>query len=177
MYFPNQNNFNNYGSSSSDSSESTLQSRIIQGIVDVIGIVITFIAFGLVYGLMVILFFFILKFLNTIIAIEKDPKIRYYTCDQSDVSYPYIADTVPFYAVGLFGVIGPIVVIILVEVYNAKLFPFQYSDKELSTRLRIFYIVIFHSLSLFIFGIAVTLLLTEIGKRWAGRLRPRKIKH
>lgn len=37
---------------------------------------------------------------------------------------------------------------------------------------RTFLIHFFHAMSLFIMGIAVTLLLTEIGKRWIGRLRP-----
>ena len=45
--------------------------------------------------------------------------------------------------------------------------------RTLKTRLREFGIIMFHTLSLFIFGVGMVLLLTEIGKRWAGRLRPR----
>lgn len=53
MYYPNAQS-NNFGSVSSDSSESTLRSRIVQGIVDFVGIIITFSAFAIVYGVMVI---------------------------------------------------------------------------------------------------------------------------
>lgn len=91
----------------------------------------------------------------------------------SDITFPYLPDTVPIYAVGLYGVIGPILIIILVEIYNSKLLTCQFEERSKRQRTRTFLICIFHSLSLFIFGIGMQLLLTEIGKRWAGRLRPR----
>lgn len=40
------------------------------------------------------------------------------------------------------------------------------------TRLRTFLIHVYHGLSLFMMGGGVTMCLTEIGKRWVGRLRP-----
>jgi phosphatidate phosphatase len=72
--------------------------------------------------------------------------------------------------VGLFGTAGPILFIILVEFLNASLLPCQ--KKKSSSRWRAFGICVFHSISLFALGISITLLLTEIGKRWIGRLRP-----
>lgn len=89
----------------------------------------------------------------------------------SDVSFPQKDDSVPFWAVGLYGVIGPVLVIIFVEILNAQLCPCQ-SSKNISfkNRLRKFGIFLFHALSLFVFGISITLLLTEIGKRWIGIL-------
>ena len=55
MYnFNNQNiNNQNFNQNSNDNSDSTLRSRIVQAVVDLIGIVISFSAFGLVYVLMV----------------------------------------------------------------------------------------------------------------------------
>ncbi|CAF0888758.1 unnamed protein product [Brachionus calyciflorus] len=102
------------------------------------------------------------------------PRIRYFTCDQSDVFMPFKEDTVPFWAVGIFATIGPLFFILIVELLNARLLPFQINKKNLSLRerRRKFFICTFHGISLFILGIAITLLLTEIGKKWVGRLRP-----
>jgi hypothetical protein len=87
----------------------------------------------------------------------------------SDISYPYLPDTVPFYAVGIYGILGPLIVILFVEIGNARLYPFQnrffLPYYEL---IRKFFVYLFHSVSLFIFGISIVLLLTEIGKRWIG---------
>ena len=90
----------------------------------------------------------------------------------SDISFPNLPDVIPFYAVGLYGVIGPIIAIVLVELFNSRVFSGQNSDKIKDSRLRQFGICVFHGISLFVFGISAVLLLTEIGKRWIGRLRP-----
>ena len=58
-------------SSSSSNHKSTNKHRIIQTIVDFIVIIIIFIVFGLVY-------------------VFQDPKINYFTCDQSDIFFPNI---------------------------------------------------------------------------------------
>lgn len=39
-----------------------------------------------------------------------------------------------------------------------------------------FGVCVYHALTLFAFGISITLLITEIGKRWLGRLRPHFIE-
>ena len=51
--------------------KSTNKHRIIQTIVDFVVIIIIFIIFGLVY-------------------LFQDPKINYFTCDQSDIFFPII---------------------------------------------------------------------------------------
>jgi hypothetical protein len=84
----------------------------------------------------------------------------------SDVSFPYLPDTVPLYVVGIYGTLGPIVIIILVELYNSKFTSCQSNDRPRRERFRVFLIIVFHSLSLFVFGIGIQLLLTEIGKRY-----------
>lgn len=87
----------------------------------------------------------------------------------SDVSFPYKSDTIKFWVVGIYGILGPLVVILFVELLNAKIFPFQNTNEEpFVLRLRSLGIYLFHSISLFIFGVSIVLLLTEIGKRWIG---------
>jgi hypothetical protein len=57
----------------------------------------------------------------------------------------------------------------VVELLNANFLPCQ---KEKRNRCRTFWIAFFHAISLFLLGLALVLTLTEIGKRWIGRLRP-----
>ena len=122
--------------------------RLVQTIFDLIIIITVFVIYGFVFLM--------------------DPKILYFTCDQSDVFFPYKSDTIPFWAVGIYCTIGPIIIIVSVEILNAKLLFFQ---KKKEGGFRSFLICLFHAISLFALGIAITLLLTEIGKRWIGRLR------
>jgi membrane-associated phospholipid phosphatase len=42
----------------------------------------------------------------------------------------------------------------------------------IGTKVKHYFIYIFHALSLFFMGGAITMILTENGKRWVGRLRP-----
>lgn len=128
-----------------------ISSRIMQFIVDLAVIIIIFIIFIFVY-------FFV------------DPKIRYMTCADSDIVFPYIANTVPFYAVGLFATIGPLLTILIVELLNLKILSCEARTSRRTCRT--YLICVFHAISLFALGVGITLLLTEIGKRWAGRLRP-----
>ncbi len=91
----------------------------------------------------------------------------------SDVSFPKSQDTIEIYVVGLYGTLLPLFLIILIEFYNADLFFWQNKTKtDRLGRFRKFGICIFHGLSLFLLGAAMCLLLTEIGKRTVGRLRP-----
>lgn len=135
--------------SHSPATHNYFRKRIIQTVVDLIVIIIIFIIFGLVYA------FF-------------PPKIRYFTCDQSDIFFPYKEDTIPFWSVGIYATIGPILFIIPVELLNAQMLPLQTKKHEMPRKLRIrkFFVCTFHALSLFALGIALTLCLTEIGKRW-----------
>lgn len=128
---------------------SSFRKRIIQSIIDVIVIILIFAIFILV-------------------LVFVDPRIRYMTCDESDIFYPDKPDTVPFWAVGIFATIGPILFIILVELINSRLFCCQYTEMAVSKadRRRKFLICWFHATSLFVLGISITLTLTEIGKRW-----------
>lgn len=154
----NNNNNNNNQAVDDDVStrESTNRKRIVQTLVDLFVIIIILVIFGLVYILL-------------------DPNIAYFQCNDTDIFYPYKKDTVAFWVVGIYGAIGPIIFIVLVELLNAKIINFcsdRPSNMNSRSKLRTFMICTFHSISLFLLGIAITLLLTEIGKRWVGRLRP-----
>lgn len=131
-------------------SYSTKVSRIIQIVFDLFIIIAVFAVFLFVYFLV-------------------EAKFRYFSCDESDIFYPYLEDTVPFWVVGIYGVLGPIIIIIGVEFLNGNFLWFQ---KEKTDRGRKFWISLYHALSLFVLGCAVVLCLTEIGKKWVGRLRP-----
>ena len=102
---------------------------------------------------------------------------NYFFCNDTDIFYPYKPDTVELYVVALFGVLGPVFFIILTELKNSRVIDVEAKCRELNRNVvkhkkRTFFICLFHALSIFALGIAVTLLITEIGKRWIGRLRP-----
>jgi phosphatidate phosphatase len=135
--------------------ESTKRKRIAQSIIDAICIVIAFLAFIFVYVFL-------------------DPKMNGFYCNDTDIFYPHRDDTIQFWVVGIYGTFGPIIIILVVELLNSKLIMFRNGKNKLDSKekRKHFFISILHALSLFILGIGLTLLVTEIGKRWVGRLRP-----
>ena len=60
--------------------------------------------------------------------------------------------------------------VLIVEILNLQLLTCNAKTKRQACRT--YLICVFHAISLFALGIGITLLLTEIGKRWAVRLRP-----
>ncbi|RMZ98726.1 lipid phosphate phosphohydrolase 1 isoform X2 [Brachionus plicatilis] len=141
--------------SKSDSNNSNLFNRVIQIIIDLVAIIIVFIAFLLVYLLM-------------------KPYVGFFYCNDTDIFYPYRKDTVEIWVVSVYGVLGPIIFMVFTELKNSKIIGFRRANSTTNNRskIRVFFICFFHAMSLFLLGIAITLLLTEIGKRWIGRLRP-----
>lgn len=128
--------------------------RLIQIVVDLVAIVIVFIIFGLVYVLV-------------------EPKTAYFSCnDSNEINYPNLSDTIPFWAVGIYCILGPLIVIVLVELKSANYCMGSGDERSKAQKTKDLAISLFHALSLFALGMGITLLLTEIGKRWVGRLRP-----
>jgi phosphatidate phosphatase len=132
--------------------KSELKNRIIQTVFDFIIICCNFFIFAMVYFLV-------------------NPKIAYFTCDMSDISYPYKSNTIDEFVVDIYGVLGGILVIIFVEIYNG-FYINSSNDILVSEKLKTVIVCSLHAISLFILGISATLMMTEIGKRWIGRLRP-----
>ena len=91
-----------------------------------------------------------------------EPNIRGFHCNDNDIFYPLKPDIVPAYAVALFGIVGTFICIILIECIN------KFNKVNFKTII----ISAYHGIALFLFGVVSTLLLTEICKRWIGRLRP-----
>lgn len=128
----------------SDDANISKSIRVQQIILDLIVIILTFLIF-----ILVLLFV--------------DPKLAYFTCEQSDIFYPYRADTVPFWAVGLYATLAPVIIILAVEIWH-RVNPV--GRKSLSST----FIDIYNFLSFFALGIAITLLTTEIGNHLFGVL-------
>ena len=134
-----------------DNNHATKQ-RITQIIVDLIGIAI-------------------IGAIDNIVYSTVDPNIQYFYCNDTDIFYPYFANTMPFRKVFVCGVLGPILIFLVVEILNVIT---NKDHKVMDNRSKVknFFIHFFHAFSLFAMGLVITLLLTEIGKRWIGRLRP-----
>jgi hypothetical protein len=130
-----------------------IRERITQIITDLIVIGIVFAIYACVYTLV-------------------DPKIAYFSCHESgEINFPFKSNTIEFWVVCVYGIVGPFLFILLVEFKNAK-FLFSRVEKKFVAKLKYFLVNAFHAISLFALGLAVTFLLTEIGKKWVGRLRP-----
>ena len=136
-----------------ENGENFLKKRIAQIVIDIVCIIITFVVFILVY-------------------LYVDPKIVTLFCNDTDIFQPYKEDTIVFWVVGLYATLGPIIFIIFIELINSKIVFCKKSSSVGIKKRKLFGIAFLHALTLFILGIAITLLITEVGKRWVGRLRP-----
>ena len=130
------NNTNNNQAVDDDVSirESTNRKRIVQTLVDLFVIIIILVIFGLVYILL-------------------SPNIGYFQCNDTDIFYPYKKDTVAFWVVGIYGALGPILFIILVELLNAKIINIcsdRQSNMTSRSKLRTFMICTFHAISFYL---------------------------
>ena len=81
------------------SNESTKKKRIHQIIFDLLAIAIIGVTFALVYYLL-------------------DPKISHFYCNDTDIFFPYIKDTIPFWALGIYGFLIPVFIILGVEIVS-----------------------------------------------------------
>ena len=131
----------------------TLYKRIIQSSADLVAILVIYISY-------------------IIVLTASKPRIAYYTCDMSDVSFPNLSETIPFYALAIYCVIPALLFILSVEAGNAKLYPLQNPFTIISGQWRQYLITGLHAFTLFVYGLGITLLLTEILKNWVGSLRP-----
>ena len=120
--------------------------------IDILIIIIIFVAYILVY------FYY-------------KPNLVYLTCYDNDIIYPFKNETIYFWVVILYGLLGPIFLIVLIELkYSIRL---NSNNRYNSFAIFKFFLInLYQSLSLFILGVSVVLLLTDILKKWIGRLRP-----
>ncbi|CAF0767411.1 unnamed protein product [Adineta steineri] len=129
--------------------------RILYNFMDFLAIIATCAVFGLIYLLV-------------------PPVQRGFFCDDTTIQYPFRPDTIPMWVLAIYGGVGPIIIFCIVELWVVR--PFNCrgkSDKQSAGQRRIDYFKsVLHTISLFVLGIAVCFLITEVGKRTIGRLRP-----
>ena len=126
---------------------SSLLHRIIQIITDLIVIIIILVILALVYFLV-------------------DPTIGFFTCNDTDIFFPYKPSTIPFWIVGVYGIVGPLLFILFIELLNSRVLPFQSKERTVKQCCKTFFVCFFHGTSLFFLGLSLTVCLTELGKRW-----------
>jgi hypothetical protein len=88
----------------------------------------------------------------------------------SGVSYPFLTETIPLYAVILLGIFPSLIIITGSEIFNHLVLLRE--ENALDTgrqRIRRFIVNMYHTLALFAFGLGVTLLFTEILKKMVGK--------
>ncbi|CAF1099494.1 unnamed protein product [Adineta ricciae] len=135
--------------------QKTKRRTLLHNLFDFIAIAATCLIFGLIYLLI-------------------KPTQRGFYCDDTSIQYPNKPDTIPMWLLGIYGGIGPVVIFFIVEIWVVR--PFHCgrgpSRKSLKQR-RVDYLkTILESTFLFLLGIAICFLITEVGKRTIGRLRP-----
>lgn len=99
-----------------------------------------------------------------------EPYDRGFYCNDETIRFPYLNDTVPLWAAALCGFLAGLAVIIMAEIYvNRQCCP---AGDEFKMKNRRFLLNTLNGSLLFGLGAACTMLITEIGKRSIGRLRP-----
>ncbi|CAF3466850.1 unnamed protein product [Rotaria socialis] len=124
--------------------------RVLYNFVDFLAIFATCLIFGLIYLLI-------------------KPVQRGFFCDDTSIQYPFRNDTIPMWLLGIYGGVGPILIFFCVELWVVRPGCGGVNAKQ---RRNDFFKTIFHTIFLFVLGIAVCFLITEVGKRTIGRLRP-----
>ncbi|CAF3707388.1 unnamed protein product [Rotaria sp. Silwood1] len=129
--------------------------RILYNLLDFLAVLTTCLIFGLIY-----------------LFIKPVP--RGFFCDDTSIQYPFRQDTIPMWLLAIYGGLGPIIIFCCVELWVVR--PFHCGrgrgGHSLKQRQIDYVKLIFHTVFLFILGIAVCFLITEVGKRTIGRLRP-----
>lgn len=129
------------------------RNRAIQFILDLFGLLVVYVSYGIIVSSM-------------------EPFARNYSCDMSFFNFPLLPEFVPLYAILLYGIIGPIFLIVLVEMFNAEIYPCTKKSEKIQKRFKKFTIITLHTIVLFAFGVGVIILLTAIIQRWTSKPRP-----
>lgn len=112
--------------------------------------------------------------LYALVALYIKPKENGYFCNDSSILYTYHESTISQSVILLFGVLAPILCIFVCEIISFRIFKLKKKEKIEYTELKKtwFFVSIWQTLSLFLMGLIITLFLTELGRRWIGRLAP-----
>ena len=115
----------------------------------------------------------VLFFAIVLVHIYAEPVVRGFYCNDTDIFNPYMDDIVSFMVVVTFGTLWPLFCIIVIELFNSNIVKcFRKKIIIPASSRKQFAVSVSHAASLFILGLNLTLLITEIGKKLVGRLRP-----
>ncbi|CAG5129132.1 unnamed protein product, partial [Candidula unifasciata] len=109
-----------------------------------------------------------------IIAIQfgSKPYKRGFFCDDESITHPFLEDTISVSLAACIGIFLPLVVIILLEfLLRKKGRGYTVSINKTVGKASWIYGT-YNTIIVFVFGVAVTQFLTEVGKNSIGRLRP-----
>ncbi|KAK3580944.1 hypothetical protein CHS0354_006969 [Potamilus streckersoni] len=91
---------------------------------------------------------------------------RGFYCDDQSLMHPYKSNTIPTWVAGFVGLVLPSLAIIIVEIGREK------KNAGSSLFNKTFFAIMYKLFITFLFGVAVTQLITDIAKYSIGRLRP-----
>jgi hypothetical protein len=108
------------------------------------------------------------------------PTNAYVFCSDTSIQYPYKAHQIQLWSAAMYLVIPVLAILLANEVRNANLLDLRSDDDDeddddgsndipFITRLKGYFILIGHTVTLFVVGLMATVLITEVGKRWMGR--------
>ena len=127
-------------------------SRLLQVIIDFITVFIVSIVFVLIFLL-------------------ADPFERGFYCNDDSIRYPYKKDdTVPLWVAGVYGAISSIFIILFAELFLNR--PCCVDESKFRTKRNKCNTAIISAILIYSMGAMATLLITEVGKRTIGRMRP-----
>ena len=101
-----------------------------------------------------------------------DPYARGFYCNDETIRFPYQNDTVPLLVAGAYGACGAFLVVIMTELYINRQCCADGGEEEFKIRQKRWILNTLNGCLLYALGAMCTLLITEIGKRSIGRLRP-----
>lgn len=117
-----------------------------------------------------------------VVQVVSRPAIAYFTCDQADILAPYTPNTIPTFYMIVVGNTVPILAILATEFSNSmQLRRLMEPGRERGDSKKPavggpassgFWHYASHAINLFWLGQFTVVLITEVAKRWTGRLRP-----
>lgn len=127
-------------------------SRVIKVIIDCTTVFVVGIFFLLIYLLV-------------------SPFERGFYCNDDSIRYPYKKeDTIPLWAAGVYGAVSAVFIILFTELFVNR--PCCIEQRYFKSKRSRCYTAMATALLIFSMGAMATMLITEIGKRTIGRLRP-----
>jgi phosphatidate phosphatase len=105
-----------------------------------------------------------------------DPYARGFYCNDESIRFPLKDDTVPLWLAGAYGAGAAFLIVIMAELFINRQCCADGGEAEFKIRQKRWILNTLNGCLLYSLGAMCTLLITEIGKRSIGRLRPHFIE-